>query len=246
MFEHPGESFYAGIYLAHIGRHLREHFGQRALDLCDAGCQTGRLAVPLARTGHRVTGIDASGFALTRAKLHARASGVEIATLRNDLFKAFRRMPASSLDGVISTEVLYLNRNYREILTEFRRVLRPEGLLFVSHRHPHYYVAKAVAQRDYATARFVLEHGEGEIWGSYYNWQTLAELRDLYEGLGMKMLGCHPIGIFSGIGEQVLGRPADPTGMDPAEREELAAIEIAAHPEWQGWGRYGLVVAERE
>ena len=70
MFTSEGERFFAELYLQHIRRHLKEAFGGRAVTILDAGCQAGRLAIPLAKDGHRVTAVDTSSFALKKAKEH--------------------------------------------------------------------------------------------------------------------------------------------------------------------------------
>ena len=55
MYEDPHARASAVEYLGHIRRHLRERFGTARLQLLDAGCQAGRLLVPLAEDGHIVT-----------------------------------------------------------------------------------------------------------------------------------------------------------------------------------------------
>jgi ubiquinone/menaquinone biosynthesis C-methylase UbiE len=45
--------------------------------LLELGCGTGRVLVPLAREGHRITGLDASGSMLATAQAKVEATGVE-------------------------------------------------------------------------------------------------------------------------------------------------------------------------
>jgi SAM-dependent methyltransferase len=55
---------------------VAEHYPSER-PLLDVGCGTGKDTVFLARTGRRVTGIDYSVNAVTRARRHARAEGVD-------------------------------------------------------------------------------------------------------------------------------------------------------------------------
>src|SRR5215213_10656781 len=63
----------------------------RALDV---GCGEGADAVWLARRGWDVTGLDVSGVALDRARLHARDAGVVVRWVRAGLVEA--GLPESS------------------------------------------------------------------------------------------------------------------------------------------------------
>src|SRR5678816_4345560 len=56
--------------------------GGRALDLC---CGPGRHAVPLARHGFKVTGVDLSGFLLDEARSRAAAAGVDVEWVAQDM-----------------------------------------------------------------------------------------------------------------------------------------------------------------
>lgn len=246
MYEHAGEQFYARIYLFHILNHIKQHFGDRALDLCDAGCQSGRMSIPLAQAGHRVTGMDASGFALRRADEHARKEGLSIRFRRGDILKALDWGGPAAYDVVVCLEVIYLNANYRKMLESFRQSVRPSGLIFVSHRPRHYYVSKAIGMRDFETARFVLSHQEGKLWGSYFNWQTQDELGQLYRDSGFHAEAFYPIGVFSGISGETADAQVDPMKLSPAALEYLGDLEREAscQNDFKGLGRYTLVVAK--
>jgi ubiquinone/menaquinone biosynthesis C-methylase UbiE len=53
--------------------------------VCDCGCGTGGIALQLARRGLKVTGVDISEAMLRRAADKARAAGVEIRLVRQDM-----------------------------------------------------------------------------------------------------------------------------------------------------------------
>ncbi len=181
-------------YLGHIRRHIQKRFGQQRLSILDAGCQAGRLLIPLAEDGHHMTGLDTSIFALRRARRHAKAHHLSIPLHRGSLTKLRHWIQPSSVKVVICTEVLYLCRNYRQLLQQLADSIKPDGLLFVSHRPTLYYVACALqrAQADQAPSLITRVEGRSPD-GVYHNWQTPEQLVELYHSLGLHQLGCYPI-----------------------------------------------------
>jgi SAM-dependent methyltransferase len=106
--------------------------GARVLDLC---CGHGRHAVPLARLGYRVTGLDLSEVFLERGRRSAQEAGVEVEWLHGDM----REIPfKGELDAVIN---MYTAFGYFEdeenlqVLRAVRNALKPGGrfLLDVIH-----------------------------------------------------------------------------------------------------------------
>ena len=148
MFLNPGERFLARLYLHEIRRVLESHGRAGPLEILDAGCQAGRLSIPLASAGHRVTGVDTSAVGLRRAQRHAQEAKTRLSLIRADLGKWLPRAAAGSFDAVVCTEVLYLRPNHRELLEGLIRVLRPGGFCFISHRPAGYYMAEAVGRKD--------------------------------------------------------------------------------------------------
>ena len=67
--------------------------GRTVLDLC---CGPGRHAVPLARRGMRVTGVDRTRFLLDRARERVRLAGVTIELIEADM-RGFQRPAAYDL-----------------------------------------------------------------------------------------------------------------------------------------------------
>jgi len=194
MYEDPHAKAAAEEYLGHIQRHLREQFGEQRLTILDAGCQTGRLLIPLAKEGHRLIGIDASHFSLRRARQHAARASVSVELHEGDLANLRRWIAPRSLDVVLCLEVLYLCQNYRELLRLLVESVKPGGLLCVSHRPTHYYVAVALMRRKPADALAVLQQSEGvSPEGAYHNWQDQGQLMELYRTLGLKWLACYAI-----------------------------------------------------
>jgi len=103
----------------------------------DLGCGPGRVAIPLAKAGFAVTGIDAQERHLARARAWADAQRVPLALRRGDI----SRLPdEAAFDAVLS---LYTSFGYyaeraddQRVLDGAFRALRPGGrfLLETAHR----------------------------------------------------------------------------------------------------------------
>jgi SAM-dependent methyltransferase len=104
---------------------LRLQPGMRLLDLC---CGQGRHAVPLARRGLRVAGLDLSARLLGEAEKAAREAGVSLELVRRDM----RDIPwTEEFDGAINmfTAFGYFDEdeeNFR-VLEGIARALKPGG-----------------------------------------------------------------------------------------------------------------------
>jgi SAM-dependent methyltransferase len=238
MYADANEQWYAKLYLERILRHAREAGILPPARVLDAGCQAGRLAVPMARLGYEVTGIDTSGFALRRAREHARAEGVRARFLRGDILKVLGPSGAGRYDLVLCAEVVYLAREFRLMLARLAGAVRPGGLLCVSHRPRSYYLVEALRAGDAAAAAGVRARTEGPFRDSaYYNWQTVPQLRGLYRELGLDWLAMYPIERFGWLGG---ARPAD---LSADEREQWLRRELELTERDGPLARYLLVIS---
>jgi len=194
MYEDDHAHQAAGEYLGHIQRHLKEHFGSRRLTILDAGCQAGRILIPLAQGGHRLIGVDTSGLALNKAQHHAKLNGLSVAFHRGNISGLRRWVAPESLDVAICTEVLYLCKDYRELLKLMAESVKRGGLLCISHRTVLFYAAAAFRRGHPEDALSVVRRAEGPLPdGDYYNWQTQEELNKLYQSCNLPLLGSYPV-----------------------------------------------------
>ena len=238
MYADPNEAFFAQLYLPKIAQHAEAAAIRPPAALLDAGCQTGRLTIPLAKMGFRVTGIDTSPFALRRARAHAKAANVDVTFVRGDLIEVLRGRSQPEYDIVVCAEVVYLSRRHREMLQALAGAVRPGGLLCVSHRPRVYYLLEALRRYDVATAAAVLETREGRFRDSaYYNWQSEDELRALYSSLGLQWRAMYPIDRLAWLSG------ADPAKLTDAQRGEWLRLERQVSDETGTCARYLLVVA---
>lgn len=245
-YEDPAEQFYAQIYLKHLLNQIEIQFRSSSpLSILDVGCHTGRLAIPLARAGHQVTAIDSSGFHLKRAEQHAHEGRTTCRWIRGDAFQHIRQMESESFDLVLCTEVLYQCRDFKQDMRELLRRVKKGGLLATSHRTRFFYLSHAVAKKDFETAQRILKDPEGEIRGSYFNWQTPGELRELYRNLGLEVLLLRPIGVFTGNGDEGMANLCDLRGTTADERKALSEIESYDSEEFAGVGRYLMAIGRK-
>lgn len=93
--------------------------------ILDIATGTGRVAIPLARAGYRVIGLDQAEEMLR--VLRGKAADVQVATV----VAGGRALPFGDgrFDVVLIARLLYLVADWREILAEALRVLHPRGRL---------------------------------------------------------------------------------------------------------------------
>ena len=99
----------------------------------DLGCGYGRIAVPLAAAGYRVTGLDGNTTVLAKAAADAAEAGVAIDFVHRDMRDM--RLPAESFDAVINMSTAF---GYADdvdgdaaTLAAVRDALRPGGLFLI-------------------------------------------------------------------------------------------------------------------
>lgn len=89
----------------------------------DVGAGTGRVAIPLAATGRRIIAIDPANAMLQQ--LANKSDGVSVSPVAAE----GSRLPFanSHFDAVVFARVLYLMIDWREVVSEAIRVLKPAG-----------------------------------------------------------------------------------------------------------------------
>jgi SAM-dependent methyltransferase len=86
------------VFTAALDEEVARHCRGRALDV---GCGSGRIALYLAQRELRVTALDVSMLALTRARLRALRAGVSVRFYRGDLFESELQGIAGQVDLLV-------------------------------------------------------------------------------------------------------------------------------------------------
>ena len=112
---------------------LNRELGARSretLDIVDIGCGAGTLCTIWARDGHRVHGIDVNEPLINLARERAEKDGLEIDYRVGTATQL--PWPDSSMDVCMVPELLEHVEEWEACLDEFSRVLRSNGLLYLS------------------------------------------------------------------------------------------------------------------
>jgi SAM-dependent methyltransferase len=103
------------------------------LDVLDVGCGSGVLTERLLKAGASVIGLDSSEGMLKRARVRL---GPETQLRLHDLHDPLTWISNDSVDVVVASLVMHYVKDWRPVLSEFRRVLREDGRLIFSTHHP--------------------------------------------------------------------------------------------------------------
>lgn len=109
---------------------LERHYGQdlRDVRLLDIGCGGGVLTEEFAAMGCQVSGIDVSLRSIQIAQLHAARTGLDIDYQVGAATQlTFKR---ESFDAVSCCDVLEHIHEWRQVIAEAGRVLKPGGIFF--------------------------------------------------------------------------------------------------------------------
>lgn len=122
----------------------------------DVGIGTGRGSIPLARAGYSVTGVDSSQAMLDETS--RLAGGLQLDLRVGDVTKL--PVDDNTTDFLLSLNVLVHFPHWRDVLSEWQRVVRPGGrVMFDIHSYDHLVAAhgagaSAVASRGMDSSEF--------------------------------------------------------------------------------------------
>ena len=105
--------------------------GSRVLDVA---CGTGNVAIPLARRGARVTGVDIAPNLLEQARQRAADEGLEIGFDEGDAERL--PYPDATFDAVVTMFGAMFAPQPELVVAESARVLKPGGLLAMANWTP--------------------------------------------------------------------------------------------------------------
>ena len=104
------------------------------MKVLDVACGTGNTAIPAARLGAVVTGVDIAPNLLVQARERAAAEGLDVRFDEGDA----EQLPydAASFDAVVTMFGAMFAPRYKLVAAEMGRVLKPGGLLAMANWSP--------------------------------------------------------------------------------------------------------------
>jgi SAM-dependent methyltransferase len=104
------------------------------MQVLDVACGTGNLAIPVARKGARVTGVDIATNLLAQARIRAEAEGLEIAFEEGDAEQLL--FPDEQFDLVMSMFGAMFAPDPERVASELARVCRHGGRIAMANWTP--------------------------------------------------------------------------------------------------------------
>jgi SAM-dependent methyltransferase len=150
--------------------------GMRVLDVA---CGTGNLAIPAARKGARVTGVDIATNLLAQARARAEKEGVEIVFQEGDAEQL--AFPDEHFDLVMSMFGAMFAPNPEKVASELARVCRHGGRIAMANWTPEGFTGKMFR----LASRYVpppVELPAPTLWGD----EAVARLRFRDHGVNIK------------------------------------------------------------
>lgn len=129
-----------------LGAAVQQHLPAGRLKVLDVGTGTGIIATSLALLGHDVTGVDLCSNMIAKAKENTRAMGLDV----NFICTSAGELPfeSDSFDVVISRNLLWALPEPEDTLKQWRRVLKPDGLLIYWDGNHYFYQYNEQAAQD--------------------------------------------------------------------------------------------------
>jgi ubiquinone/menaquinone biosynthesis C-methylase UbiE len=150
--------------ITELGELIVERAGvEPGMDVLDVACGTGNVALPAARAGARVTGLDFAPGLLEIARERAADAMVELELVEGDA----QELPFSdaSFDRVLSTFGHMFAPDHARTAAEMERVLRPGGAIAVACWTPE----GSIGRMNTMVAELVPPPPDGQpplLWGT--------------------------------------------------------------------------------
>ena len=244
------EDFFQDIYLDHILAAISSEFPtEKNLAILDGGCGRGKITAAVAKCGHNVTGIDYHDLSLIQAGHESKIMGVSLNLIQGDLLKVLKSIDSNTYHVGLCIETLYACPEYRDIITEFKRVIKIDGLFIATFRSKFYFITTLLLQNQYEKALKVAKSSEGILRiasiPTYYNWQSLEEIDEIYVKNGLKILKRTPVGAFCGTAYDGMSAICNLENTpNQLEKSLLKKLEISEINDCEGIGRFTLVIGK--
>jgi ubiquinone/menaquinone biosynthesis C-methylase UbiE len=141
-----------------------------AMQVLDVACGTGNLAIPAARKGAQVTGVDIATNLLEQARARASAEGLQITFEEGDAEQL--PFPDAHFDLVMTMFGAMFAPDPEKVASQLARVCRPGGKIAMANWTPHGFTGKMFR----LTSRYLpppVELPAPTLWGD----EAVARLR---------------------------------------------------------------------
>jgi SAM-dependent methyltransferase len=153
-------------------------------EVLDVGIGTGRASYPLLKKGLQITGVDSSQAMLDECKRLAGALPIQLHV--GDICAL--PFPAGRFDSLISLNVMTHFPHWREVLSEWRRVVKPAGRIIFdiySIDHLNFVEGRTVTLNE------LVERGGASSFSMYV---SAAEIFEFADEAGLRVISITPYG----------------------------------------------------
>ncbi len=219
MFASGAEQFFRKLYL-----NFFEGYIPPQASILDIGCQYGRFSVPWVADGHMVVGTDLE-------KRYENFIRKRIANHGNFLFRhenidtTLRQLQGAAFDFVLCNELIYLFPDPERLIQEMKGLLKPGGVLAVSHRTRGYYIDDLLRKKDFRGIQTLLSTG----FAGKFKAETPDSLRKMYAEAGLEIRAMQGISLLGGMKKfDPRGMWVDPANLSSSQQTELLALETTS------------------
>jgi ubiquinone/menaquinone biosynthesis C-methylase UbiE len=184
--------------------YLPEDRGARILD---AGGGTGRMTLPLAKLGYKVTLCDLSPgmLAVAREKLHREGLLDRVEIKEADL--ASLPLHDETFDIVVCLHGAFSDADSLQAAKELTRVMKRGGKIIIDALSRYWAVAHEFTNNPEAALK-LLKSEVNRTYDIHSDWQRVfspEEFKELFERNGVRVMGIHG-SFFQLLPEEILGR----------------------------------------
>ncbi len=140
---------------------LLKKYGIHKGNLLEVGCGNGRISLPLAQQGLKVTGVDISPVFISDARRRVRTSRIRADFIVGDM-RRLKSVVRGRFDVALSiwTAIGYYDKKTdKRVLAQVARLLKPKGLLLVLQTMSQEFLSSHYCPTNYdETDRYLILH----------------------------------------------------------------------------------------